>query len=118
MTHPPTGSRLYRERYDGDRSVTPSQPDVPCDTSLATAVQLESFLRRLQDLLRRGALRPITGSNVAAAPTDFSRLDPAGPWPDILEGEFVDEQGRRYHLFVDTYHGATGTWSCRGVDPS
>jgi len=44
---------------------------------------------------------------------DFSRLEPDGPWPDIIEAEFDDMSGARFRLEVETYHGAGGRWMRR-----
>jgi hypothetical protein len=42
----------------------------------------------------------------------------SGPWLDVIEADFVDANGRPYHLFVDCYHG-TGVWQDpTTVDPA
>jgi hypothetical protein len=41
----------------------------------------------------------------------FSTLSQEGPWPDDIEYYFACKHcKRRFHLFVDTYHGSGGKW--------
>ena len=61
-------------------------------------------------MLRDGRLRPRQGLSGSTAPIDVAALATAEQWPDIVEAEFVDADGRRYQLFVDCYHGSGGTW--------
>lgn len=85
--------------------------DVSIDTDLMSPEQLESFLRKLKELLRTGALTHAKTQGALGASVDFEQLNASGPWPDVIDEEFVDAQGRRFHLFVDSYHGAGGKWA-------
>ena len=92
------------------------ETDLAAKIEIVSPAQLESLLRNLTSLLRCGALKHIVSPQSLVGPIDFDQLEASGPWPDIIEGEFVDGQGRRYHLFVDTYHGTVGTWIRSDVD--
>jgi hypothetical protein len=41
----------------------------------------------------------------------LSEIPDEGPWPDYLEAVLEDDQGHRYRLTVETYHGTGGSWS-------
>jgi len=90
--------------------------DVSFDTDLMSPEQLESFLRKLKDLLRTGALTHARTQGALVTAVDFEQLNESGPWPDIIDEEFVDAQGRRFHLFVDSYHGTGGKWTRSDTD--
>ena len=84
--------------------------NVPTDVPIRSPAEFESLLVWLSRLLEAGALRQCTLAGPPAGTLDLRRLRPDGPWPDIVEAEFVGSDGRRYHLFVDTFHGAGGRW--------
>jgi len=90
--------------------------DVSADTDLMSPEQLESFLRKLKKLLRCGALTHARRQGTLVTSVDFEQLNESGPWPDVIDEEFVDAQGRRFHLFVDSYHGAGGKWARSDTD--
>jgi len=90
--------------------------DVSVDTDLMSPEQLESLLRKLKELLRTGALTHARTQGTLVTSVDFEQLSESGPWPDVIDEEFVDAQGRRFHLFVDSYHGAGGKWARSDTD--
>jgi hypothetical protein len=90
--------------------------DISVDTDLTSPDQLESFLRKLKELLRAGALTHARPQGTLVTSVDFDQLNESGPWPDVIDEEFVDAQGRRFHLFVDSYHGAGGKWASSDTD--
>lgn len=48
----------------------------------------------------------------------FTTLDLDGPLPDVMRYHFdCPHCGNCYGLFVETYHGQGGTWSCLGNLP-
>jgi hypothetical protein len=49
---------------------------------------------------------------------EILHLPLSGPWSDVIEADFVDDDGRPYRLFVDCYLG-TGVWQDpTTVDPA
>jgi hypothetical protein len=94
-----------------DSAMNTIELDVSVDTDLMSPGQLESFLRKLKELLCTGALTHVRTQGTLVTSIDFDQLNESGPWPDIIDEEFVDAQGRRFHLFVDSYHGAGGKWA-------
>ena len=90
--------------------------DVPGDIDLVSPEQLESFLRRLKEFLRSGTLTHARRHGTLVPSVDIDRLNESGPWPDVIDEEFVDARGRRFHLFVDSYHGAGGKWARTDID--
>jgi hypothetical protein len=83
---------------------------VPGDLSIRSPAELESLLRLLARLVDAGVLRQCEATQPSLGDVDLHGLCAGGPWPDILEAEFVSADGRRYQLFVDTFHGAGGQW--------
>jgi hypothetical protein len=72
---------------------------------------LQQLLSQIQAAIAAGVLT----SSVPAAPGPGRygiAVPPAdGPWPDLIDAAFRDRAGRRYRLFVETYHGAGGAWT-------
>jgi hypothetical protein len=58
-----------------------------------------------------GSLHQIVREDGAGRSPDFSRLDPDGPWPDVIDADFTDAAGQRLRIEVETYHGAGGRWT-------
>lgn len=85
--------------------------DVSADMDLLSPTQLESLLRKLKELLQSGALTHTRRQGTLVTSVDFEQLNESGPWPDVIDEEFIDARGRRFHLFVDSYHGAGGKWA-------
>ena len=83
---------------------------IPENQSVNTPAELESLLAILSHLLDAGVLRHCPPIGVSQTTADLRDIPPGGPWPDIVEAEFIDRDGRRYHLFVDTFHGSGGQW--------
>ena len=94
--------------------MTTESMKVPRELHVRSPGELESLLLLLSRLLDAGALRQCETLDSSQASLDLRKLPAAGPWPDIVEAEFIDGEGRRYHLFVDTFHGTGGQW--RAVD--
>lgn len=90
--------------------MTTESIDVPSELDVHSPGELESLLSLLSRLLDAGALKQCEPLDSSQASLDLRKLPPAGPWPDIVEAEFTDGEGRRYHLFVDTFHGTGGQW--------
>lgn len=83
---------------------------VPKDTAIHSPGELESLLRVLARLLDAGVLKQSDIAGTSTGSMDLRLLRLEGPWPDILEAELIGADGRRYRLFVDTFHGAGGYW--------
>lgn len=83
---------------------------VPTDLSIRSPAEFENLLQWLSRLMNDGVLKQCDLADASTGGIDVRRLQPDGPWPDIVEAEFVDIDGRHYHLFVDTFHGAGGHW--------
>jgi len=84
--------------------------NIPNDLSIRSPSDLEGLLVLLSCWLDAGVLRQCEPAGATQSSIDLRTLRADGPWPDILEAEFVSADGRRYQLFVDTYHGTGGRW--------
>lgn len=93
-----------------DSQMSNESMNVPTDLPIRSPAEFESLLLRLARLLDVGALRQWECGGPSTTSIDLRKLPPDGPWPDIVEAEFVGSDGQRYHLFVDTFHGAGGHW--------
>ena len=78
---------------------------VPCRQSFLTIAELRVFLCDLACWIDTGRLTQIGSQKLSS-----KELHETDGWPDVIECEFQDEQGRRYRLFVDAYHGTGGDW--------
>ena len=78
---------------------------LPGGQTFMGVAEYRAFLCDLDGWIIAGRLTPI------GSPTP-PIWDPLATdrWPDVIECEFEDEQGRRYRLLVDTYHGTAGDW--------
>lgn len=83
---------------------------IPDDQDVHSPVEFESLLAVLSRLLDAGVLKQCLPTVVSQSNLDVRSLASGWPWPDIVEAEFIDDEGRRYHLFVDTFHGTGGQW--------
>lgn len=81
------------------------------DMVITTRAELSDLIRRIKAAVADGSLRQVSRSDRADSDLDFSQLEPDGPWPDVVEADFVDESGQRFQLEVETYHGAGGRWT-------
>jgi len=99
-----------------DSAMNATEFDLSSDLDLLSPQQLESFLRRLKELMHSGALTHTKRDGASVPSVDFEQLNEGGPWPDVIDEEFVDTRGRRFHLFVDSYHGTGGKWACSDID--
>lgn len=80
------------------------------DLEITTRAELSDLIRRVKAALALGSLRQAGHADGGGPSTDFSQLEPDGPWPDIIQAEFLDPSGQRFRLEVETYHGAGGRW--------
>ena len=83
------------------------------DTEITTRAELSELIRSIKAAIAAGTLRQAGGGDGSGPWLDFSRLEPDGPGPDIIEAEFDDMSGARFRLEVETYHGAGGRWMRR-----
>jgi hypothetical protein len=83
---------------------------VPTDLTIHSPSEFANLLQWLLRLVNGGVLKQSDLVDGSTDRIDVCRLQPDGPWPDIVEAEFVDIDGRHYHLFIDTFHGAGGHW--------
>jgi hypothetical protein len=81
----------------------------PRAQAIASAAEFRRLLELVQQQLRDGTLKQCGASHSHVPSVEVLQLPLGGPWPDIVEADFVDADGRPYHLFVDCYHG-TGVW--------
>jgi len=93
-----------------DSEVNNESMNVPTNLLIHSPAEFESLLLWLSRLLEVGALKQCNRADLSTSGIDLRRLEPDGPWPDIVEAEFVGVDGQRYHLFVDTFHGVGGHW--------
>ena len=88
---------------------------VPEQREFTSAVQLESFLAELHCLLDAGTIVPVPGPYGIDGSVIASILR-GRVWPDVIDAEFSDRAGRRYHLTVETFHGSGGRWRMLPAD--
>lgn len=81
------------------------------DMVITTRAELSDLIRRIKAAVADGSLRQVSRSDRAGSDLDFSQLEPDGQWPDVIEADFVDGLGQRFHIEVETYHGAGGRWA-------
>lgn len=88
---------------------------VPRQLEFTAAVQFEWFLTQLRDWLVAGTLVPVPGPYGIDGSVVASILR-GRVWPDVIDAEFSDRRGRRYHLTVETFHGSGGRWRMLPAD--
>lgn len=71
---------------------------------------LTAMLRDLKECLVQGELYQVRPLSTPFGIDDLDRIPNDGPWPDFIEAYFDDQNGQRYKLSVETYHGAGGSW--------
>lgn len=108
--------RRARDRAASDERVKARFPQLevfettpPATQSISSAAEFERFLELIQGQLRNGTLRQRMAGTPDVPPVDVLRVPLRGPWPDVIEADFIDARGQPYRLFVDGYHG-TGVW--------
>lgn len=84
--------------------------EVPTEVRISSPSEFDALLRLLVALLNEGKLTQFGKPDSLGQFVDVRQLPPDGPWPDIVEADFRDEQGHEYHLFVDSFHGTGGEW--------
>lgn len=89
----------------------------PSPRTISSPGEFKGLLTLIQSQLRAGTLRQRSANDPLVSQLDVSRLSLDGPWPDIIEAEFLDDRGQRYRLFVDPYHGSVGEWRMMTHDP-
>lgn len=85
-------------------------PPVPTERKLETPGDLERLVQELMPALGAGVLTRLDDDGPGIAELELAALLGASTWPDVIDAKFADQYGRRYHLFVDVYHGAGGHW--------
>ena len=80
------------------------------DTDVTTRAELSDLIHSIKAAIAAGSLRQDNVASGVSPPLDFPLLEPDGPWPDIIEAEFLDTSGQRFRIEVETYHGAGGRW--------
>lgn len=81
----------------------------PPAQSITSVAGFQTLLELVQQQLRNGTLTQLIIVRPESSPIEILHLPLGGPWPDVIEADFVDAHGQLYHLFVDCYHG-TGVW--------
>jgi len=81
----------------------------PPSQSIGSPVEFQRLLGLVQRQLRNGRLMQLSAGSPDLPQVDVLQLPLMGPWPDVVEADFIDKQGRTCHLFADCYHG-TGRW--------
>ena len=80
------------------------------DMDVTSRTELSDLIRCIKAAIGAGSLRQDKVAHGVSPPLDFSLLEPDGPWPDVIEAEFLDTSGQRFRIEVETYHGAGGRW--------
>jgi hypothetical protein len=93
-----------------DSEVNNESLHVPTDLAIHSPSEFSNLLQWLLRLMSDGVLKQCDLADASVGSLDVRRLQPDGPWPDIVEAEFVGADGRHYRLFVDTFHGTGGHW--------
>ncbi len=92
-------------------SPTANRPsDLPARLHIRSPAQFRDLLGLLSRSIAAGSLRQRSSSVSPAATVDIGALPLEGPWPDVIEAEFVDARGCAYRLFVDNFRGTGGEW--------
>jgi hypothetical protein len=81
------------------------------DVAISSPRELTVVLREVKAHLVSGSLRQIGVHIAPVPPTSLIDIPENGPWPDYVEAVLEDDQGCRYRLTVETFHGAGGSWS-------
>jgi hypothetical protein len=84
--------------------------------AIETPADLKELLSQLQPEVAAGTLTQSTMTLPIHGVCIVGELPTAGPWPDVIDAEFRDRAGRRYRLFVETFHGAGGEWTPLDAD--
>ena len=94
----------------------------PFDTEIAIGLpgQLLRIIASVREAVAAGVLsyNSFESSRELIDQTSFLDLDLGKALPDVLRYHFdCPSCGKCYGLFVETYHGSGGTWSCTGQLP-
>ena len=72
---------------------------------------LTAILAMIRAAAGSGDVTQVSGHGDGETGCNLADLPLSGPWPDVIDAEFRDRAGRRYRLFVETWHGAGGEWA-------
>lgn len=84
-----------------------TQIDIPFSSGLAR------ILGKLKAAVSAGKLKynSFESSRVPIGQPDFTALEAAGPYPDVLQYYFeCPKCGCMFELTAETYHGSDGSW--------
>jgi hypothetical protein len=73
--------------------------------------ELAVMLRQIKLCITEGRLKMINPSGAPLTVGDLLNIPDEGPWPDFIEAFFESQQGQKYKLEVETYHGVGGLWT-------
>jgi hypothetical protein len=65
----------------------------PVTQSISSVAEFERFLEFVQGQLRNGTLKQRVADAPGAPTVDVLQMPPRGPWPDVVEADFVDGHG-------------------------
>jgi hypothetical protein len=96
-----------------DALETPTTPITTLRRRVAirSPADLGEVLAMIRAFTSDGHLAEVRGQGAVGTDSSVAGLPADGPWPDVIDAEFRDRSGRRYRLFVETYHGAGGEWA-------
>ncbi len=94
----------------------------PFDTEIAigSPSQLRRIATNVREAVASGVLKynSFESSRELVGQASFLELDLTKALPDVIRYHFdCPICGKCYGLFVETYHGSGGTWSCTGQLP-
>ena len=94
------------------------------EMNVAIAIESPGQLRRIAQSVREAVQTDVLRYNSFESDRElvgqasFLDLDLAAPLPDVVRYHFdCPVCGRCFGLFVETYHGSGGSWSCTGQLP-
>ena len=79
--------------------------------TISSPADFIDVLREINAYVAQGRLRRLEVSSPFIPVSNLEEISEAGPWPDYVEMFLEDDSGYRYHLAVETYHGAGGSWT-------
>ena len=98
-------------RAEAQEAQTMPSPDLGRHVAIRSPADLTAILERIRAATRSGEVTEVQGQGSGRTDGSVAGLPADGPWPDVIDAEFRDRAGRRYHLFVETWHGSGGEWA-------
>jgi hypothetical protein len=116
-----SGAPFERERIDRilaalarveaqEAQAMPSE-DLRRRVVVRSPADLTAILAMIRAAAGSGDVTQVSGHGDGETGCNLADLPLSGPWPDVIDAEFRDRAGRRYRLFVETWHGAGGEWA-------